>query len=180
MLRTCTKCDAEKSIEEFHLNPQYKDGRHPWCKACRKAKAAEHYTRNKERRDRENKERNFANRDAKNAKQAEYREANREDIRAKGRAYQKDNRAQYAANTARYKADKTQATPAWLTEDQKLFMNVTYAMANVMTEMTGIKHDVDHIHPLRGRGFHGLHVPWNLQVLTKPENLSKSNKLVGL
>jgi 5-methylcytosine-specific restriction endonuclease McrA len=109
-----------------------------------------------------------------------YRESHREEIRSKGRQYQKNNRAQYAANTARYKASKIKATPDWLTEDHKTFMDVTYAMAGVITKMTGVKHVVDHIHPLRGKSFSGLHVPWNLQVITEPENLEKSNKLLEL
>ena len=180
MLKICTKCDCEKPLTEFHKDPQKPDGRHPHCKSCRKVASDAHYFANLERRREENRERNRRDKDARNAQQAKYREANREEIRAKGRAYQKDNRDRYAANTARYRADKIQATLAWLTDDQKVFMDVTYAMANAMTKMTGEKYVVDHIHPLHGRGFAGLHVPWNLQVITEFENLSKSNKIVGI
>jgi hypothetical protein len=180
MIKTCTKCGEEKPLTEFHKDKSKPDGHMPSCKACRKIAAATHYNDNLDRRRAENRESYCRNRGAKKAKQAEYRESHREEIRAKSRDYQKQNRHQYAANTARYRADKIQATPDWLTEDNKTFMSITYSMAGIITKMTGLKHVVDHIHPLRGRDFCGLHVPWNLQVITELENLEKSNKLLEL
>jgi hypothetical protein len=38
--------------------------------------------------------------------------------------------------------------------------------------------EVDHIEPIKGDGFCGLHVPWNLQYLTMPENRRKRNEVV--
>jgi hypothetical protein len=70
------------------------------------------------------------------------------------------------------------ATPKWVTDAQKRQMKNLYAVAQRLTQTTGVRYVVDHIVPLRSDVVCGLHVPWNLQVITQDENLRKSNKLV--
>lgn len=71
-----------------------------------------------------------------------------------------------------------QATPRWLTAEDKLEIRLKYRLAIEMTRRTGVRHVVDHVVPLQGEEVCGLHVPWNMEVITQDENLKKSNKLV--
>lgn len=70
------------------------------------------------------------------------------------------------------------ATPKWLTAAHKMEIRLKYRLAIELSRRTGVRHAVDHIVPLQGEEVCGLHVPWNLEVVTQEENLKKSNKLV--
>ena len=56
-------------------------------------------------------------------------------------------------------------------------MKQLYIEAQRLTKLTGERYVVDHIVPLINDYVCGLHVPWNLRVITQDENLVKSNKL---
>lgn len=85
-------------------------------------------------------------------------------------------KATHAAIAAKYRSAKFQATPKWLTENQNLTTKEIYIHAAELTEESGIEHFVDHILPLQGENISGLHVFWNLQILTQSENNQKFNK----
>ena len=117
-----------------------------------------------------------------------YYEKNKEDVKARATARPaiERNRARKAhrlANPEYYKAlvsfrrkKHQQATPKWLTYIQKKEIRSLYIVAQTSTRITGVKYVVDHIVPLINNNVCGLHVPWNLQIITKSENRSKGNK----
>jgi len=68
------------------------------------------------------------------------------------------------------------ATPAWLTPKQKAEIEALYEEARRLTRETRERHEVDHIVPLHSPVVSGLHVPWNLRVLSKDTNNRKGNR----
>lgn len=130
----------------------------------------------------------YANREERLAKQREYYYANRQK-RLEYAQKQKDKRKQYmslwqkekkhlcnSANAKR-RSVKLSATPPWLTEEDYDAIKEMYELAQACSEVFEMKCHVDHIVPLQGENVCGLHVPWNLQVLSAFENISKGNRI---
>jgi len=84
----------------------------------------------------------------------------------------------YKALTSTRKRRHRSATPPWITAEQKLAIRQLYLNAQKLTKLTGERYVVDHIVPLISPEVCGLHLPWNLQVMTQEDNLKKSNKLL--
>jgi len=95
--------------------------------------------------------------------------------RLQGKEWFKNNAGIAKAKRARRRAAELNATPDWLTAIHKAQITEYYEVATALETQTGIKHHVDHIIPLKAKIASGLHVPWNLQVLTATENLRKHN-----
>lgn len=70
------------------------------------------------------------------------------------------------------RAKKLKATPEWA--DLKKIKDI-YKSAITKSNINATYH-VDHIVPLQGKNVCGLHVEFNLQIITSTENIKKSNK----
>lgn len=117
-----------------------------------------------------------------------YYEENKDVVKVKALARPKEDRARYRkkykdnnpdlykAHTNQRRKRSQQATPSWLTAEHKKQIRDKYLLAIAMTKETGVPYVVDHMVPLHGETVCGLHVPWNLKVMTREENLAKSNK----
>lgn len=92
-------------------------------------------------------------------------------------AWKEANKTQVRADTKARRWKHRSATPVWLSRRQKSEIRQMYQIAITMTQTTGEQYVVDHIYPLRSDVVCGLHVPWNLRVVTQSENLRKSNSL---
>ena len=161
-MKLCTKCLCKKPVLAFHKNKQTKDGFTVHCRDCS------------------------------NARLKAWKKANKEHVAAYDKAWQQSNKDKKAKNYKNYqihnrakvnsynslrRASELNATPSWLTNEQKSQMNSIYWLARLQQELTDEQYHVDHIVPLRGKTVCGLHVPWNLQVISAKENLNKGNKL---
>ena len=102
----------------------------------------------------------------------------KEEVNQYKKKYKEENPELYKALTSVRKRRHRNATPKWITPEQKLAMRTLYLKAQELTKMTGERYVVDHIIPLISPDVCGLHVPWNLRVITQEENLKKSNKVV--
>lgn len=82
-------------------------------------------------------------------------------------AYMKRNKPYYAAYQAVRTRHLMQAWPKWVEMDE---------LEDIYKEAKYMQLEVDHIIPLKNKSICGLHVPWNLQLLTRSQNAVKSNK----
>ena len=168
-MKTCTQCGELKPLDAYHKASSCKDGRRAYCKICYADRKRKHYE---------------AHKAEALARMKKYEAANKEKVLAIKRKYNAKMvalglsaarvRATKAKRPDHYRADVSvrrkklrQATPPWADKA---------ALRSVYKEALRLGLTVDHIVPVRGKNVSGLHVPWNLQLLTLSENSRKRNK----
>jgi len=163
-MKCCIKCGQEKDISDFGRDKHKKSGYKGVCKVCLKLAAKRQRAENPER-----------SREITKA----YRTRHREKELERYTKYNKDHPEVRAAHSAKRRAYHKNATPAWLTNEQKQDMTCMYALAKKFEKLCNVEYHVDHIVPLAGKDICGLHVPWNLQILEASLNFSKGNSYNG-
>lgn len=98
-----------------------------------------------------------------------WREQNKNRIKR----YMKERAGLYAFHAACRRARVKQATPAWAELEH---IKTLYEQAASLTVAVGVEHAVDHIIPITNDLVCGLHCVANLQIITREENATKSNK----
>ncbi len=186
---TCRRCKAPQNASDYYPN-------HTVCKKCNKETRKIRYEKNKEkelqqmRSYRIQHEGKLAAYDKRrwqetdkvqeSARNKKWREDNSEHKKKQAREYHQRtkevSRPNRAANCARRRASKINATPSWLTLEHLKEMKKYYILAKEKELLYKQKYHVDHIIPLQGSSVSGLHVPWNLQVISAKQNMKKGNK----
>jgi hypothetical protein len=176
--KKCSACGEIKSAASFYLDKKATTGLMAPCKPCHIARTRKWQSRNAER----FKSTNAANKakDAASGRQRErlnkWRKANPEKRRAQDVRKRATNcESIYARNQERTATQKRQ-TPSWA---NRFIISEIYDCARLRTKLTGVKHHVDHIVPLKGKNVSGLHVENNLRVVPARLNLLKSNHFSG-
>lgn len=169
--KTCTCCGIEKDVDLFNIRKASIDGLTASCKQCisyrkKQLPSTKDYSK-KYYQD---------NKDKTSDRLSLWRSKNKEHIALYKQAYRRDNKLKHTVWDANKRASRRQRKPLWLTKEDKVAISAFYMLAQEMSLSTGEKYQVDHIVPLNGKNVSGLHVPWNMQVITAIENNRKNNR----
>lgn len=114
-----------------------------------------------------------ANREKRLAALKKWAEENPKRFQAARKKWFKANRAVMNKHSAAYRAQLSNAAPEWT--DWEAIAAIYADCAKTVSE-TGVQHNVDHIIPINGKDVCGLHVWWNLRVITESDNCKKGNR----
>ena len=161
-MKYCPCCKETKLFDFFSKNKAKKDGFQSYCKTCFETKAEKYKEKKKE---------------YQQAYKVNNLDKHKTSARLATKKWKEQNKAKAAAYQGKRKASKLNATPAWLSHFDNLKINCLYQVARMRSQESGQEWHVDHIVPLKGKTVCGLHVPWNLRVITAVENMAKNNRL---
>jgi len=171
-MKRCSVCKETKEFSEFHKG-NTKSGFASACKKCRKIQCDNYIIRHPDKRKKSICDYNHKHKKQKASYIKVYRASQtvRDSINTWKRGYKKLDtvRKKNAFYERSRQASKLHATPEWIDR----------SVLKAVYEKCPDQYEVDHIIPLKHSDVCGLHVPWNLQYLTKSDNSSKGNSFDG-
>ena len=114
------------------------------------------------------------NKESKTIYNHKYYLEHKDEFRKYKQSHREANRPIKAAAEGARRALSIMAMPPWVKREE---IASFYIEAKRRSLIEGVAYEVDHVWPLQGKGFVGLHVPWNLQVITAKENRRKLNHI---
>ena len=180
-LKHCWDCKETKPTICYSKQTRSKDGLQSRCKDCDK----KYREANKASKFDYNKKYYYSNQEKLRLASLKYYNNNKEKRLCYNREYQSINKDEiyrkrknyFKIKAAERRALKLKATPEWLTKEHKEQIKIEYELAAWCSLVMKENYEVDHIIPLKGKTVCGLHVPWNLQVITAKDNKVKNNRI---
>lgn len=168
-VHVCNVCKEERPISlfTFHLSGHNAGRPRGSCKSCHTQIQANHRASNPE------KQKKIAAKSYKNNRHKRLTEVERAKRNVWSKRWAKANPDKARALAASRRAQKLQATPAWV---DKHLVGVVYAKAFEWSKILGMDMTVDHIVPLKSDYVCGLHVQDNLQLMEFRDNSEKGNR----
>ena len=158
--KNCSSCNQFLSESSFYSDKRNNSGLSSDCKFCHTTRVRHWQKCNPEK---------FK------SDKAKYQKAHPEQTCAKTLRWQTKHPGYCRAQYQNYMTRQIFAMPSWVNAKD---ITAVYNKCQAISKRTGILHHVDHIIPLRGKLVSGLHIPWNLQILSAHDNCSKSNKFI--
>lgn len=176
-MKRCYKCSELKNFDEFYNSKSRSDGKQSACKKCRKKMCQEYFSREyvKDKRRLDQKNWVLKNPDLANLTYKKWRNSNLEISRQIAKNWKSRNPILTMGYSRKRAVSEKIATPSW---SNKLEISKKYRIAKRLTDLTGIKHSVDHFYPITSHFVCGLHCEMNMRVIALDDNEKKHNKIV--
>ena len=168
-MKVCNKCKENKPLDQFWNSKAVNSGKCARCIDCMSEYAKTYKKKNRKKMNEYLKKWHKENPGKHREYYLNYRKNDnfKELHKKRNDRYRKRKPHINRAKWTRYYTKKIKACPSWVNQEQ----------LKIIYENCPEGYEVDHIIPLQGESVSGLHVPWNLQYLTRSENASKSNKV---
>lgn len=165
MERKRNTCETVKSLLDFGVSATGVAGRKRMCKVCYSKKSKEYRIKHKEVLSVRRRARYLKNHDKE---------------KSDNNKWKKENPDKRSFTDAKRRAAKLQRTVAWADTDKIREIYKDCIEINLAAKAAGCAEMfwVDHVVPLQGELVSGLHVEYNLDIITASENLKKSNKFI--